>query len=578
MSEVFKLAQMSSNVINDPIDAIFNTPEQQKMLQKRTQGMSANYGDVEDGTKATVTCYPAGFNFDSRIKKFNTVVIKQLEELGKKLEISVPQHSKDADTVAQNLKHKTPQGQYKGSDIKNQVDQASGLSEKAKKELKKRFNETDLYDENSIKATINLVTHETEKSSIKEFLKTIKPQDSERMVFDGIISLFSNERGLILHSMTTDVFLQVFVDEARRERKTNKPGLNLTPLEIQIAKALNITNDELNNASYEVLTDLHNIGIQSPYSGNDILKSINDNKLIHTDLKTKASKHFQYNSSYDGQFIKDAMRLSTYEHESKFPGELDLLGMLPDLQLLFHVEVKSNQSEDKKTDKNLSDAAKQMARYAEHISKRHGSVLSNNWSYLKVASIIPGVINPDKICSHCKRFLLTEQELVDEKSLRTWWESLGLHQNPSQDVAIKSQCYHEFLNMFNRTINLSSIVRKTNVFNTWEEIQGSNTLPIVAGITPAPNTDPSSLSFKDILNRAHDAFKALYFTPEQMALLIPEQFRRLILFADYGAGNKFKHIQYKWLDFGIRGGTGCFISKQLERFIMSMFFRQDIGQ
>jgi hypothetical protein len=261
---------------------------------------------------------------------------------------------------------------------------------------------------------------------------------------------------------------------------------------------------------------------------------------MHPDLKTKAKKHFKSSFSYKEQYIEEALRLATYEHETKYPGELDLLGIFPDLQLLFHIEVKSNQVDDKKNDNNLRDAAKQMTRYAEHISKRHGSVLSDKWNYLKVGSIIPGVTNIDKVCNHCKRFLLTENELANHKSLRGWWESLGLAWNHGQDNTTRKQCYQEFLQMFNRTVNLSSIVRKMNVFNTWEQIQGSNSRSIVAGITHATSTAPDSLSFKDVLRRAHDAFKALYFTPEQMSLLLPGKFRRLVLFADYGAGKKNK--------------------------------------
>ena len=538
--DFFAMAQKSRNIIQDPIDVIFNSTEQKKVLQKRTQGMSQNYPDIADGSKATVTCYPSGFNFDSRIKKFNTVVIKQLEEIRKNLERGAPNYLKDAESVAQNLQNTTLKSKYYGTDIKKEIVQCTGLSEKTMKELKKHFNDSDVYDKDDIISEINSVAHKTEIASIRNFLKTIKPQDSERMVYDRIVSLFSNERGLILHSMTTDVFLQVFVDEARSDRKKNKPGLNLTSLETQIANALNLTNDELDKASKEILTDLQNNGLQTPYSSKDIIKCINDDKKMHPDLKTKAKAHFKSNSFYQEQFIMEALRLATYEHETKYPGELDLLGIFPDLQLLFHIEVKSNQVDDKKNDNNLRDASKQMMRYAQHISKRHGSVLSDNWSYLKVASIIPGVTNIDKVCNHCRQFLLTEKELASDKSLRGWWESLGLAWNHGQDTATRKQCYQEFLNMFNRTVNLSSIVRKMNIYNTWEEIQGSNSRSIVAGITPATSTAPDSLSFKDVLNRAHDAYKALYFTPEQMALLIPEKFRRLILFADYGAGKNHK--------------------------------------
>ena len=43
-------AQKTTNVINDPIDTIFVNQDQQKIFKKRDQGMSANYGDIEDGT------------------------------------------------------------------------------------------------------------------------------------------------------------------------------------------------------------------------------------------------------------------------------------------------------------------------------------------------------------------------------------------------------------------------------------------------------------------------------------------------------------------------------------------------
>ena len=120
------IAKKSRNANADPMDGIFTSPEQKKVLQKRTQGMSINYPDVEDGSKATVTCYPSGFNFDSRIKKFNTVVIKKLEEIRKNLELETPKNLKDADSVAQNLQNKNPQGKYYGTDIKKEIGQCTG--------------------------------------------------------------------------------------------------------------------------------------------------------------------------------------------------------------------------------------------------------------------------------------------------------------------------------------------------------------------------------------------------------------------------------------------------------------------
>ena len=213
---------------------------------------------------------------------------------------------------------------------------------------------------------------------------------------------------------------------------------------------------------------------------------------------------------------------------------MDLLGIFPDLQLLFHVEVKSNQVENKMNNYNLNDASEQMSRYAQHLSKRHGSILSDKWSYCKVAAIVPSIAKLENICAHCQHFVLTEKELANDRTMRIWWESLHLNYSKHQPFSEKQQCYQEFLSFFNRVVNLSSMGRKTNVFNAWEEIEGNNRPPVVAGFT---SSSGSIKSFQDVISRAHDAFKTIYFTPEQMSLLSPGNFYRALLLADYGAGN-----------------------------------------
>ena len=534
LSSEFSKMMNTSSMPTDPIDSIFLEATEQKTLKKRFQGMKDNYQDVQNGSKKSVTCYPAGFNFDGRIKRFNTVVIKQLDQIKKNMEKQTPGRSDQADQVAQNLQSVSQQhGSYLGKYIKAEIDNRTGISQKAKKMLEKHFNDTDLYDEKYIKSKIDLVSHETDIEAIKDFLKTIKPQDSERRVYERILSLFANERGLLLHSMITDVYLQMFVNDASRERKANKTGKELSDLEKKIAKALNITNFDLDNAAQQVLSDLQNNGLSSPYQLNDVIQCINNNRKIHHDLKQKMKKQFNSESAFDDSFICDALRLATYEHETKFPGELDLLGMFPDHQMILHVEVKSNQVENKKNDNNLKGASEQMSRYAKHIAKRHGSVLSDGWSYCKVAAIVPGVVKEEDVCAHCRHFLLTDNELDNDKTVRVWWESLSLYKNDSQDESAKDQCYREFLMFFNRAVNLSSIARKINVFNSWEEIEGENQPPVVAGFTSSTG---AVSCFQDILTRAHDAFKTIYFTPEQMSLLSPKDFFRVLLLADFGAG------------------------------------------
>ena len=81
LSSEFSKMMNTSSMPTDPIDSIFREPTEQTTLKKRFQHMKDNYQDVQDGSKKSVTCYPAGFNFDSRIKEFNTVVIKQLDQI-----------------------------------------------------------------------------------------------------------------------------------------------------------------------------------------------------------------------------------------------------------------------------------------------------------------------------------------------------------------------------------------------------------------------------------------------------------------------------------------------------------------
>ena len=533
LSSEFSNMMKPSSMATDPIDSIFQAPTEQTTLNKRFQGMMDNYKDVQDGSKKSVTCYPAGFNFDSRIKEFNTVVIKQLDQIKKNMEDRTPGRSADADQVTQNLQSVSHQhALYLGKDIKVEIGMCTGISKKAKKTLENQFDDFGLFDEKDIKNKIDLVAHETEIETIKDFLRTIKPQDSERRVYERILSLFANERGLLLHSMTTEVYLQVFVKDAWQQRKANKNGMELSDLEEKIVKALNITND-LDNAAKQVLSDLKSSGLSSPYQLNDVIRRIDNNKIFHHDLRQKMKRKLKSKSTIDDNFICDALRLATYEHESKFPGELDLLGIFPDLQVILHVEVKSNQAENKKNDNNLKDASEQMTRYANHIAKRHGPVLSEKWSYCKVAAIVPGVVKENDVCAHCRHFLLTDKELHNETSMRAWWESLFLYKNDSQNESVRDQCYKEFLMFFNRAVNLSSIGRKINVFNAWKEIEGENQPPVVAGFT---STTGDVSSFQDILTRAHDAFKTIYFTPEQMSLLSPKDFFRVLLLADFGAG------------------------------------------
>ena len=62
---------------------IFTNPEERALLRKAMEGMKSNFPTVLDGTKKTMSVFPDCFDFDSRVKLHNTVVLEQLDEIKK---------------------------------------------------------------------------------------------------------------------------------------------------------------------------------------------------------------------------------------------------------------------------------------------------------------------------------------------------------------------------------------------------------------------------------------------------------------------------------------------------------------
>ena len=390
---------------------------------------------------------------------------------------------------------------------------------------------------------------ENQLKAIKKFIHTVKPQQAESEIINQLSSLFFNHRGLLLHSLKLDSFLQIFTDEAKRHRKKRNPGFELTKLEHQIANALNLSETELKEMANQVVNLLIKASgekYSSVFTRNQIYNAIGLCQYWHEDLKVRAKRKFDGQAKYKLNDIKNAIKLSRYEHESKYPGEVDLLTILPDLELIMQVEVKCDikGSTADKNNFNLKSAAKQLQRYSNHISRVHGPVLNENWKYLKVAAILPNVGDMERVCSHCKRFIITH-DVIEQKGLPIWWKELELPENHINKNSSKDQFYLEFLHLFNRLVNLTAISRQKSVFTAWKEVQGDNRNNIVAGITPPQDSNISSFRFQDIIKRPMDESKLLYFNPEQMFLLSTKGLNRVVLFADYGCGRISSILSYR---------------------------------
>ena len=80
-------------------------------------------------------------------------------------------------------------------------------------------------------------------------------------------------------------------------------------------------------------------------------------------------------------------------------------------------------------------------------------------------------------------------------------------------------------------------------FHTWAQVQGNNHCHMAAGHTKASRDIKEkaaleNLEFADVLKASHHAYKTLFFTKDQMAILTTDNFPYAIFLCDFGAGNQ----------------------------------------
>ena len=239
------------------------------------------------------------------------------------------------------------------------------------------------------------------------------------------------------------------------------------------------------------------------------------------------------------------MRLSKFEYQSDLPGEMDFLIVLPDMKIFINVEVKAKMNDQEKLthmvyiDGNLRSAAKQTHKHAMYTSQIHGSIISEQWRFIKVAAIIPNVDNLERVCDHCKKFVITNAILEAEGGLSKWWNDTGIFEGVEKIDAIKHKSYKEFLNIFNRIVNLSAMAKQQVVSNAWKQIVGETIqydAPITAGWTKTSDLPATQLNIGDAIARPHDAYKILYFNADQYSLLQTNKLLRVLFFCDFGSG------------------------------------------
>ena len=94
---------------------------------------------------------------------------------------------------------------------------------------------------------------------------------------------------------------------------------------------------------------------------------------------------------------------------------------------------------------------------------------------------------------------------------------------------------------------MSSVRVVADPFHTWAQVQGNKPHHVSAGHTEASQSiaksaAAGSLDPEDVLKASHHAYKTLFFTKDQMALLTTNNFVSVIFLCDFGAGNQYLYI------------------------------------
>ena len=223
--------------------------------------------------------------------------------------------------------------------------------------------------------------------------------------------------------------------------------------------------------------------------------------------------------------------------------------MLPDSKLFLCIEIKRHmKSKDRqdntksKIDTNMRSASQQLKKNANFIARMHGAIISAEWQFVKICAISPKLNNPETICDHCKKFILTSEILETPGGLKRWWKETGLSKRADLfNQKSKDVSYNHFQLFFNRLIGMSSVKVVTDTFNIWTQVQGSTPHHMSAGLT---NTEQEirdkaasqGLDVEDALKAAHHAYKILFFNKDQMAILTTDCAPHAIFMCDFGAG------------------------------------------
>ena len=216
-------------------------------------------------------------------------------------------------------------------------------------------------------------------------------------------------------------------------------------------------------------------------------------------------------------------------------GEMDFWMAIANLKIMLNIEVKRQMDPSRQAKRNLNkslhSASEQTSKHSDYMAQVYGPMLSEGWEFLKIAAILPGELDYDKICPHCQQFILTERKSIEEQLNNIL--ALVLEQTDI-DIVESSD---DFSNLFQAIVGFSSIsTQQFVVGNAWQQIQGKTSTLFASGWTKSDGEmTREEIRFENILNLPHNIYRFIYFNPNQVMLL--ENDIPLVIFAnDFGAG------------------------------------------
>ena len=479
------------HMLDDVMLKTFNSDDEQKIFRKSLEGMNANYPEILKGEETKMFYCPSAYSFSSRIGIDESCVPDALD------------------------------------DMKISLESKKNLTDKDTKNLKK----------------------------IRDHLQKLRPELAEQEFVDALACFFYQRRGIFIHSLKFDDYLKVLTNKAREHRRQKKNiAFELTDFETKLADQLNISSQTLDNTVDTVVSHL----LKKPKAiyhtriNGKVVRETIDEQLKGND-RMYIMKIFKPAKDYTIDEVKDGIRLGKFESECRVAGENDLFIMLPDSKLILCVEIKRHLNGKVQNtasisipsiDRNLFSASSQLKKNAQFISSKHGAILSPEWRFAKIAAISPSFHNPDKICSHCKKFILTTEIVKTPGALGQWWKETGLSERSALfSKQSRKRAYREIQLFFNRVVCMSVVRVVPDPFHAWAQVQGNQQqLHMGAGhtqVTPGVYTKAVSddLDIEEVLKAAHSAYKILFFNKDQMALLTTDNFPFLIFMCDFGAGS-----------------------------------------